>query len=517
MSSENKRLARFATLTLAGIETLALYGLLRRDSRPAVVLGLYSPEYVLFLAVCVGAWLATLYLAWQPSARISTWVTDAARWLRKRWWLFVLLAYGALEGWYALILLAKRRLFPDPAVARRPTMTAVLLLIVWVVLVILFAGRMRHDRRRTAGNLGLAVASVALSFWLFSIALVQVFNYKDARDVHHSSGNYLRYDYQLGYRGKPNLQAYEPSNCPAEAEGVTYFTDDQGFRNQPGAEDAPLVVVGDSFVFGTCLPYEDLWTTRLGETLDTEVANYSMVGISLWHYNKYTDVLVREGDHRALIYSVFLNDLVREPSFDESLHARLATNGILYYMSPVNFTIAEFLTQSPARQVYERVITPPAGVAQPPATVALANGVVLQEHGGLYSQYLGPDSSVGERLETAIAYADEMDMALVVVMIPSKRSTYDQAYVEAFPASTDLPERENQAYNAICAWLVDQGTPCYNLTEDLRLAAQEGPALYFTTDGHLNALGSQVAADLIADFLRENLPDDVLDSLQDVG
>jgi hypothetical protein len=294
---------------------------------------------------------------------------------------------------------------------------------------------------------------------------------------------------------------------------VTIFTDDLGYRNLPGAESAPLVVVGSSFVYEGCKDYEDMWSSQLGEILGVEVANYSTVAMSLYHSNKFTDLFVRQGEHQVLVYGIGPRDLMDDASYDVSLHDRLAASGILYYMSPVNYTFRRYLTKSPAAQVYRGITRNRARTEQATTRkiVTLDNGVQLDEFGGLPNRYLGPDSIVGERLETAIALADEMGLELAVVMIPSKQSVYPEAYREAFPQRAHLPDEERQTYDEICAWLAEREIPCLNLTDDLRRAAQEGPALYFSTDGHWNTSGSRLGAERTADFLRENLPADALD------
>jgi len=54
---------------------------------------------------------------------------------------------------------------------------------------------------------------------------------------------------------------------------VTITYDRQGFRNPPDLKDWDVVVVGDSFTELGYLPYEDLFTTRLGSLLKVRVKN----------------------------------------------------------------------------------------------------------------------------------------------------------------------------------------------------------------------------------------------------
>ncbi|MBN1123344.1 MAG: hypothetical protein JXJ17_19890 [Anaerolineae bacterium] len=504
------RFTRFVLLALAAIEGLGLYGLLTRESLPAVIFKRYSTEYFLLLLPLVAGWLLTVYLGIRPPRWLVTWIDSTSQWLRKKWWLTTILLVGGYEAWFQVNTLTQRVAFA-PVTARRVFFAALLLALVWLGLAIMLGGRERKERGMTIASLGLAVISLLVSFWLFSVVLTRVIDYRGSRDLIHNWGDYLRYDLRMGYRGKANLENYEPLGCPEEAKGVTYFTDSRGYRNPPGSESAPIAVVGDSYVFGVCLDYDDMWSTQIGKEMGVEAASYGVIGTSLWYYNQMTDIMVRDTDAEVLIYGVFINDLIDDSHREELLYERMAVNGILYYMSPVNYTSYLFFEKSPLTHIIDTVNGWGHRASESTASpenknrVELDNGITLDRGGGIYSEYLTPEGIVGERLNTAQELAGEMGMTLVVVTIPSKRSIYNEEYAAAFPEDAGLPDQENEAYDTLCNWMTEQGRYCYNLTDDMREAAKESPPLCFTTDGHWNATGTQTAARLTADYLREKV------------
>jgi len=71
-------------------------------------------------------------------------------------------------------------------------------------------------------------------------------------------------------RMEPNPYADEPV--------VTVAYDDEGFRNPPDLADWEVAVVGDSFTEAGYLPYEDLFTTVMAERLGVAVKN---LGVSM--------------------------------------------------------------------------------------------------------------------------------------------------------------------------------------------------------------------------------------------
>lgn len=490
------RLTRAALIGLLAIETLAGYGLANRRSEPPVLFGRYSPQYFPILLIFGLLWLATLILIIRPPIQLSQRMAAGAVWMRKRWWLAIVLIYGAFEGWYAVIDQGKRFFFPETA--RRPFMTALLLLLVWGVVFLVFAGRPPDKRRETAFNLALALTSLTISFWAFSQIYARVIKSDEYGSYHHEWAELFRVDLRTGYRGRPNLQGFVPRVCP----DVTYAFDQQGFRNSPDAVEAAISVVGSSYTWGPCLENEEIWPAQLSSILNREVIGYSVPGAVLWHENRYIDLFVTPGDNKILIYTI--SPLTLKPAYlrdyDQSVYDRLAVNGVLFYWNPVNYTLWQLFSRSPATLLREGLSG--SGGQQPAAaqseegpdnTPAADSGqpTVFRDH---------PQAFL-DQIALAQHQADEMNMPIVFVTIPSSKST---VYQEALFDSAYEAELEARSYAEICQWVTRRDGWCYDTTPDMREAAAAGQELYLPNGGHLNAEGARYIAGLVAEYLKQH-------------
>ena len=494
MDTVKMRLTRAALIGLLTIETLAGYGLVNRRSAPPVIFGRYSPQYFPILMFFGLLWLATLILIVRPPLQLSQQMAAGAVWMRKRWWLAIVLIYGAFEGWYAVIDQGKRFFFPDTA--RRPFMTALLLLLVWGVVFLIFAGRPPDKRRETAFNLALALTSVAMSFWVFSQIYARVIQSDEYGSYHHEWAELFRVDLRIGYRGRPNLEGFVPRVCP----DVTYAFDQQGFRNSPDAAEAAISVVGSSYTWGPCLENGEIWPAQLSSILNREVIGYSVPGAVLWHENRYIDLFVTPGDNKILIYAI--SPLTLNPAYmreyDQSVYDRLAVNGVLFYLNPVNYTLWQLFSRSPATLLREGV----AGIRQPAAAQGEGESDNTREAGnGQPSAFGDHRQAFLDQLILAQDQADGMNMRIVFVTIPSSKST---SYQEALLDSAYKAELEARSYAEICQWVSSWGGWCYDTTPDMRQAAAAGQKLYLPNGGHLNAEGARYFARLVADYLEEH-------------
>jgi lysophospholipase L1-like esterase len=90
-----------------------------------------------------------------------------------------------------------------------------------------------------------------------------------------------------------------------------FFTDAEGFRNRPGAEDAaPVAALGDSFTDAMTLPAELGWPARLSARLGVEVRNYGTAGFGPGQERRVLEEYVLRRRPRVVIVAFFAgNDL----------------------------------------------------------------------------------------------------------------------------------------------------------------------------------------------------------------
>jgi lysophospholipase L1-like esterase len=89
-----------------------------------------------------------------------------------------------------------------------------------------------------------------------------------------------------------------------------FSTDADGFRNPPGAEEAPLAALGDSFTDAMTLPAELAWPARLSASLGVPVRNYGTAGFGPGQERRVLEEYVLGSRPRVVIVAFFAgNDL----------------------------------------------------------------------------------------------------------------------------------------------------------------------------------------------------------------
>jgi hypothetical protein len=133
---------------------------------------------------------------------------------------------------------------------------------------------------------------------------------------------------------------------------------------------------------------------------------------------------------------------------------------------------------------------------------------------GRLRRALDPDDEYFERawprterhLELLDAAAARDGAEFVVLIIPDSAQVDRTAYefaakigYEVDPAWLTEPCRTGQT---LSQWCRREGVPCLNLLEEFRNSSE---SLYFPQDGHFNAAGHALAAELLAAFVEEQL------------
>jgi hypothetical protein len=122
-----------------------------------------------------------------------------------------------------------------------------------------------------------------------------------------------------------------------------------------------------------------------------------------------------------------------------------------------------------------------------------------------YSPEVNP--LLAERLDRALALADQGGYRLFFVTIPSKENTYSEILVPACGQErwSEIVSRERASYAFICDYVESKGGLCYNMTDDIRAEAEAHDQLiYYRLDGHFNAEGLRIFARLLGEYMQEN-------------
>ena len=101
----------------------------------------------------------------------------------------------------------------------------------------------------------------------------------------------------------PGLARHPPYRFP-------FTTDEEGFRNRPGAEEAPVAALGDSFTDAMTLPAEAAWPSRLSARLGVPVRNYGTAGFGPGQERRVLEEYVLRRRPRVVVVGFFAgNDL----------------------------------------------------------------------------------------------------------------------------------------------------------------------------------------------------------------
>jgi lysophospholipase L1-like esterase len=336
-----------------------------------------------------------------------------------------------------------------------------------------------------------------------------------------------------------------------------FFTDGEGFRNRPGAAEAPVAALGDSFTDAMTLPEELGWPSRLSARLGVPVHNYGTAGFGPGQEMRVLEEYVLRRRPRVVIVAFFagndLQDAERFAHFEQDGSFRPSfAHGWKFKEVVARFDHPYVV--SLARGLASRLRNPPPRSAEPrdpegysgddpkgPAasragfdrglfTVPVAGRTLRFAFLPAYLNTLRFSRSEIEAWPgwalTRAAYrqmAREVRAAgsrLVVMFIPHKA----QVYLPVLQASLPPPElaraleavlrqpepldlramADNRlAMNGLMRdFCAEEGIELLDLTEALEARVAEGQNVYFPDDSHWNAAGHESASEALGERLR---------------
>ena len=310
--------------------------------------------------------------------------------------------------------------------------------------------------------------------------------------------------------GDPYLGFIYPPHYKAEIASndfrFTLDSDEHGFRNaSPWPDRAEVVVVGDSMAYGWGVEQRESWTTLLDAALPaSRVITLGLPGTTPQQYARYFEKFGVALRPKIVIFAIFPgNDII-----DAAVFNRWVAAG-----SPGNYNVWRFFegsVPSTAKPLFDRSVLLLSLSSMRKSllygfnsrTVTLADGGKLQLVPSVYGKALehndpadGGFQSIVKATVDARNRARAIGSQFVVLLFPVKESIYLPLQGISF-AGLVHPLQEvllNQA-----------GIPSIDMTGPFREWAAKGKQLYFEVDGHPNALGNQVVADTVAQYLRAN-------------
>lgn len=279
--------------------------------------------------------------------------------------------------------------------------------------------------------------------------------------------------------------------------------DSNGFRNDHEIQQAPVVLIGDSFVEWGLVSKSDLISDRLGRMLQVEVAN---LGQPAYGPQQELIVLRRYGlrlQPKVVLWFFFEgNDLLDVSKYERTIRnmdEMLKERESFKQRSFANNALLALATLTSPR---------PSGEEARRRSGRFLRGQ-SQEETTLYFAYAGAPLSEEDlaNLRTAqgcLLHAQQLCASerakLVILYVPTKYRVYrdfcefpDDGYGRSWLIN-DLPSR-------LESWCKTQAIPYLDLTPSLKDSAGKGDLVYFPDDGHWNSLGHEVVTKAIAGFL----------------
>jgi hypothetical protein len=284
--------------------------------------------------------------------------------------------------------------------------------------------------------------------------------------------------------------------------------DSNGFRNDHDIEQAPLVVIGDSFIEGVLVPQADLVSSRLSRLLGTEVANLGQSGYGpqqeLATLRRYA-VGLRP---RVVLWFFFEgNDLLDVPRYEEfvrnweSISSRRDSWKQRSFVMNGLHTLAGFTSPTlqpnevEARRRSCQIQTGPGGETE---TLYFAYpGVPLSE------EELSSLATAQNCMLDARKVSRDNGARLVIIYVPNKFRVYcdscnytDDGYGKLWKPN-DLPSRFE-------TWCKLNEIEFLDLTPALKESASRGELVYFTDDGHWTPKGHEIVARTVSQLVTQN-------------
>jgi lysophospholipase L1-like esterase len=278
----------------------------------------------------------------------------------------------------------------------------------------------------------------------------------------------------------------------------SYTTDAHGFRNpSPWPERADIVVLGDSMAFGYGVDDDEAWTALMADRLPgARIINLGLIGAAPQQYLRVHERFGQALRPGLVLFCLFPgNDLRDAGRFSEWLQAG----------SPGNYEVwsghgdARGLLRQSYLVTFLRQIGDSLGSRFSGRTIDFPDGGQLQLVPDVYAvnELLARPEHPNFRLvldavEQTRALAAATGGEFLVLLVPTKEEVY-------LPL---LDERPPPGTAAFAAHFRATGIPYLDLTPSFQARARAGERLFFEIDGHPNAAGYRLFADVVLDQLQ---------------
>ena len=309
------------------------------------------------------------------------------------------------------------------------------------------------------------------------------------------------------WKSDPELLLHLRPNLSLAITGHPEFrfrvvTNADGLRDGP-LNEAKIVAIGDSFTFGFGVEAEEAWPERIADLSGLEVANLGWAG---WNSFAYPIAIRRHAvPLRAdvWLWTFFVNDLQESAGAEAFVRSGNQDFKNWAMESGMGGGSLNFPLNTRTGQLVAALLNPDLFLLPDSGSGILDNGTIRIR----YSQYAwkmtDPSDPIVQRgwelteaaMNEARFLASSEGVELIVVFIPTREHVY-WPYLEPVMegVTSDQLDQVEARLNEMCS---KSDIAYINLLPGFRERALAGEVLYFPNDGHWNAKGHALAAQLI--------------------
>ena len=294
---------------------------------------------------------------------------------------------------------------------------------------------------------------------------------------------------------------------------MPYQLDQNGFHNEAGwPEHADIIAIGDSLVFGYGVELQSAWPQNVAARTGQSVLNLGLIGASPQQYQKVYEIFARPRKPKLLVVGFF----GRNDFWDADLYSNWERSGYrgnyLLWRGFGRPTAEELGNPIYRTKFFIRKNSYIAALAKfghdalfpkktdDPQVASTMDGspMWLSQHDFSSKTRLSADDNVVfDLVVEQIRRINESCLVdgtrIVVLLQPGKEEVYRPADDQEYLDSTVAFRKS----------LEELGIDYINASLAFREQAELGHILFFPTDGHPNAEGYRLLADLVSNYVQQ--------------